>query len=155
MKGHFNMRISTAACLLTSAALLAGCNTVRGVASDVSSVAAAFDPSATYSPCGSARLDANADGRISTAEWNSYRSSGYTSWDANGDGRITQAEYANCWYGGGFYQTYNRPMWEPSYRAFDTNGDGWLSNEEYWSSSTWAQYDRNRDGVIDSSEWPW
>ena len=150
------MRITRAACLLlASSALLAGCNTVRGVASDVSSVATAFDPNATYTPCGSARLDANADGRISTAEWNTYRTGGYGSWDANGDGRITQAEYSNCWYGGGFYQTYNRTTWEPSYRAFDTNGDGWLSNDEYWSSTAWSQYDRNGDGVIDSSEWPW
>lgn len=149
------MRISTAACLLGSAALLAGCNTVRGVGADVSSVAAAFDPNVTYAPCGSARIDVNADGRISTAEWNGYRTIGYASWDANGDGRISQAEYANCWYGGGFYQTYNRATWEPSYRAFDRNRDGWLSNEEYWSASAWAQYDRNRDGVIDSSEWPW
>jgi predicted small secreted protein len=149
------MRIPTAACLLGAAAIITGCNTVRGVASDVSSVAAAFDPKATYTPCGSARVDANGDGRISTAEWNGYRSSGYASWDANADCRISQAEYANCWYGGGFYQTYNRATWEPSYRAFDTNGDGYLSNQEYWNSSAWAQYDRNRDGVIDSSEWPW
>ena len=149
------MRILPTGYLLVSAALLAGCNTVRGVGQDVSSVAAAFDPNATYTPCGSAVVDANADGRISTAEWNSYRTAGYGSWDANRDGRISRAEYANCWYGGGFYQTYNRATWEPSYQAFDTNGDGYLSNEEYWSSSAWTQYDRNRDGVIDSSEWPW
>ena len=149
------MRIATAAALLGSVALLAACNTVRGAAADVASVATAFDPNRTYTPCGSARIDANGDGRISTAEWNGYRTSGYASWDANGDGRISQAEYSNCWYGGGFYQTYNRATWEPSYRAFDTNGDGWLSNEEYWSATAWSQYDRNGDGVIDSSEWPW
>lgn len=149
------MRISTTAYMLASAALLAGCNTVRGAAADVESVAAAFDPNATYPRCGSAVIDANADGRISTAEWNAYRTGGYASWDANGDGRISRAEYANCWYGGGFYQTYNRATWEPSYRVFDTNGDGYLSADEYWSASAWAQYDRNRDGVIDSSEWPW
>ena len=149
------MRTLIVSGLLASAALLAGCNTVRGVSSDVASVAAAFDPNATYTRCGSAVLDSNADGRISTAEWNAYRGGGYASWDVNGDGRITQAEYSNCWYGGGFYQTYNRATWEPSYRAFDSNGDGWLSADEYWSSSTWTQYDRNADGVIDSSEWPW
>ena len=149
------MRHSTIACLMTGAALLAGCNTVRGAAADVESVAAAFDPNATYTRCGSALLDANADGRISDAEWNMYRSGGYASWDANRDGRISRAEYANCWYGGGFYSTYNRAAWEPSYQAFDANGDGWLSADEYWSSTAWSQYDRNRDGVIDSSEWPW
>ncbi len=47
------MRISIAASLLTSAALLAGCNTVRGVGSDVQSVASAFDPNTTYASCGS------------------------------------------------------------------------------------------------------
>ena len=149
------MRTSITACLLASAALLGGCNTVRGAAADVESVAAAFDPNATYTRCGTVVVDANADGRISTAEWNAYRTGGYAAWDANGDGRISRAEYANCWYGGGFYTTYNRAAWEPSYRAFDANGDGYLSAEEYWSSSAWAQYDRNGDGVIDSSEWPW
>ena len=149
------MRISTAACLLTSVALISGCATVKGVASDVSSVVAAFDPNATYTPCGTVRIDANADGRISTSEWNNYRSAGYTYWDANRDGRISRAEYANCWYGGGFYDKYNRATWEPSYRAFDANGDGWLSSDEYWGTTAWAQYDRNGDGVIDSSEWPW
>ena len=149
------MRISTAACLLTSAAFLAGCATVEGAARDVSSVVAAFDPAATYTPCGSARIDADADGRISTAEWNNYRTAGYTYWDANRDGRISRAEYANCWYGGGFYDKYNRATWEPSYRAFDANGDGWLTSDEYWGTTAWSQYDRNRDGVIDSSEWPW
>ena len=82
------MRHSTIACLMTGAALLAGCNTVRGAAADVDSVAATFDPNATYTPCGSTLLDANADGRISDAEWNTYRAGGYASWDANHDGRI-------------------------------------------------------------------
>lgn len=148
------MRISTLACLAASAAALAGCNTVRGVGSDIASVADAFDPNRTYTACSGA-IDADSDGRISTAEWNAYRASGYAGWDANGDGRITQAEYANCWYGGGFYPTYKQAAWEPSYRAFDANGDGWLSADEYWSAAAWAQYDRNHDGIIDSAEWPW
>lgn len=149
------MRKSVTACLLASAALLAGCNTVRGAAADVESVVAAFDPNVTYARCGTVVVDANADGRISTAEWNAYRAGGYSAWDTNGDGRISRAEYANCWYGGGFYTTYNRAAWEPSYRAFDANGDGYLSADEYWSASAWSQYDRNGDGVIDASEWPW
>ncbi len=150
------MRIFIATSLLASAAILSGCNTVRGMSSDVTSVVSAFDPNVKYASCGSyGMIDRNADGRISTAEWNGYQSSGYASWDANRDGRISRSEYANCWYGGGFYQTYNRASWEPSYRAFDSNRDGYLSSTEYWSSSAWSQYDRNRDGVVDSSEWPW
>ena len=150
------MRILIATGLLATAAILSGCNTVRGIGSDVQSVATAFDPNATYATCGSYGLiDRDGDGRISTAEWNGYRTSGYASWDANHDGRISRAEYANCWYGGGFYGTYNRANWEPSYTAFDANGDGYLSSNEYWSSTAWSQYDRNHDGVVDSSEWPW
>ena len=146
----------TIAIMLAGTALLTGCNTVRGMGSDVQSVASAFDPNMTYARCGSyGMIDRNADGRISTVEWDSYRTSGYSSWDANHDGRISRAEYANCWYGGGFYDKYNRAGYEPSYSAFDTNHDGYLSSTEYWSSSAWAQYDRNHDGVVDSSEWPW
>jgi len=150
------MRKWTAMCLLSSAAVLAGCNTVRGAASDVASVANAFDPNRTYAVCGTyGPIDRNADGRISTDEWNNYRTAGYSFWDADRDGRISQSEYANCWYGGGFYTTYNRAAWEPSWRAFDVNNDGWLSADEYWGTAAWSAYDRNRDGVIDASEWPW
>ena len=142
--------------LLASTVVLSGCGTVQGLARDIESVAAAFDPARTYPVCGSYGLiDRNNDGRISRVEWTGFGGSAFAAWDANGNGRIGQGEFANCWYGGGFYRTYNRAAWEPSYRAFDTNGDGWLSNEEYWSSSVWAQYDLNRDGVIDNSEWPW
>lgn len=150
------MRMIITTGLMASAAMLAGCNTVRGVGSDMASVAAAFDPTRTYAACGSyGPIDRNGDGRISNAEWNDYRASGFANWDTNRDGRISRAEYANCWYGGGFYNSYNRPSWEPSFNAFDTNRDGYLSPTEYWSSGSWSQYDRNHDGVVDSSEWPW
>jgi len=150
------MRKAIITTLLASAAVLGGCNTVRGAAEDVSSVATAFDPNATYAPCGTyGAIDRNADGRISNAEWNDWRAGGYPFWDANGDGRISRTEYANCWYGGGFYTTYKREMWEPSYSVFDTNRDGWLTPDEYWGASTWAAFDHNHDGMIDSTEWPW
>jgi predicted small secreted protein len=142
--------------LLASAAMLAGCNTVRGVGEDVASVATAFDPNATYPACGTyGPIDRNGDGRISNTEWNDWRTGGYTYWDANHDGRISRAEYANCWYGGGFYSTYNRSAWEPSYSVFDRNHDGYLTGDEYWDSRAYSVYDRNHDGVIDSTEWPW
>jgi len=142
--------------LLAGSAALAGCNTVRGAAADVQSVAAAFDPNATYPACGSyGPIDRTGDGRISSAEWNDWRTGGYTYWDANHDGRISRAEYANCWYGGGFYTTYNRANYATSYDVFDTNHDGYLTGDEYWNQQAYLAYDRNHDGVIDSTEWPW
>ena len=128
------MRITIAACLLASAAVLGGCNTVRGVGSDVASVADAFDPNRTYSRCGTVVVDANADGRISTAEWNAYRVAGYPPGTPPRRRRISSAEYANCWYGGGFYTTYNRSAWEPSYRAFDAMATA-AQQRRIWSAN--------------------
>ncbi len=148
------MRKFAASLLLITA--VAGCNTVRGAAADVESVATAFDPNVKYASCGSYGLvDQNNDGRLSRAEYDAYRSGSYQSWDANRDGRISQAEYANCWYGGGFYSKYNQAAYQPSYNAFDTNRDGYLSTSEYYSASAWPGLDRNGDGIVDSSEWPW
>lgn len=148
------MRSLTTTLLLATA--LAGCNTVRGVGADVASVADTFDPTRTYTTCGTYGLvDRDNDGRISRAEYDAYRSGSYSNWDANHDGRISQAEYANCWYGGGFYSKYNQAAYQPSYSVFDTNHDGYLSSSEYYSASAWPGLDRNGDGIVDSSEWPW
>jgi len=145
--------------LAASATLsLGACNTVRGVGKDVESVADAltYDPARTYAACGNyGAMDRNGDGRISQAEYNDYRTGAFAQWDTNHDGRISRAEYANCWYGGGFYPTYKRAAYEPSWTAWDTNHDGYLSNEEYWNAQYWSSLDRNGDGVIDSTEWPW
>jgi len=139
-----------------AAALMTACNTVRGVGADVESVAAAFDPNYAYTACGAyGPIDRDGDGRISNAEWNAYHAGAYRGWDLNGDGRISRREYANCWYGGGFYTTYNKAAYEPSWVAFDANHDGWISSDEYYSSAAWTSLDRNGDGIVDSSEWPW
>ena len=136
--------------------LATACNTVRGMGADVESVAAAFDPAYTYRVCGTyGPIDSNGDGRIGVAEWNAYRAGAYRGWDLNGDGRISRREYANCWYGGGFYPTYQKAAYEPSWVAFDANGDGWISSDEYYSTAAWSRLDRNGDGIVDSSEWPW
>lgn len=135
---------------------LAGCNTVRGMGDDVESVAETFDADRTYAACGSyGAMDRNRDGRVSSSEWNTYRTGAYGGWDANRDGRISRREYANCWYGGGFYTTYQRSAYEPSWMAFDANRDGYLSANEYWSAAAWTRMDRNRNGVLDSDEWSW
>ncbi|HVM23461.1 MAG TPA: EF-hand domain-containing protein [Sphingomicrobium sp.] len=140
--------------LLTSTALLAGCNTVRGVAADIESVAAAFDPARTYTVCGSYGLvDRNGDGRISRDEWLAYGGPQFAAWDLNGNGRIGRGEFANCWYGGGFATTYNRVNWEPAFNALDLNRDGVITPNEFFSVSAWARLDPAGTGYI--SAWPW
>ena len=45
--------------------------------------------------------------------------------------------------------------YQTSYGTFDANHDGYLSADEYYSAQAWPGLDRNGDGVVDSTEWPW
>jgi predicted small secreted protein len=144
----------TLTALLASAVVLTGCNTVRGAAADVESVAAAFDPARTYPVCGSYGLiDRNGDGRISRVEWTGYGGASFAAWDANHNGHIGQGEFANCWYGGGFWNPYNRSDWRPAFAALDLNGDGSITPNEFFSATAWARLDPNGTGYI--TAWPW
>ena len=132
----------TALTLLGSAALLTGCNTVRGAAADVKSVANAFDPNTHYAVCGTyGMLDRSGDGRISRDEWLAYGPAEFASWDANHNGRIGKGEFSRCWYGGGFWNNYNRSNWEPAFAALDLNGDGAITQDEFFSGAAWARLD--------------
>ena len=140
--------------LVASTALLAGCNTVRGAAEDVESVANAFDPNLTYEVCGTYGLiDQNKDGRISRAEWVGYGGTAFASWDLNGNGRIGDGEFARCWYGGGFAATYNQANWQPAFASLDLNADTFITPDEFFSATTWARLDPNNTGFI--TAWPW
>ena len=140
--------------LLASTALVAGCNTVRGVAGDIESVANAFDPGRTYRVCGTYGLiDQNNDGRISRAEWVGYGGTAFASWDLNGNGRIGNGEFANCWYGGGFAAAYNQANWQPAFASLDLNGDTFIMPDEFFSATAWARLDPSGTGYI--TAWPW
>lgn len=144
----------TLMCLAASTAMLAGCNTVRGAAADVESVANAFDPGRHYAVCGTyGMLDRNGDGRISRAEWLAFGPAEFASWDANHNGRIGRGEFSQCWYGGGFWNTYNRENWEPAFAALDLNADGGITPNEFFSAAAWARLDPSGTGYI--TAWPW
>ena len=139
---------------LLATTLLAGCNTLSGVARDIESVADAFDPARTYTVCGSHGLiDQNNDGRISRVEWTGYGGTAFASWDLNRNGRIGQGEFANCWYGGGFASTYNQSNWRPAYTSLDLNADGVITAGEFFSVGAWARLDPSGTGYI--TAWPW
>jgi predicted small secreted protein len=140
--------------LLASAAVLSACNTVRGAAADVESVANAFDPNTHYAVCGTyGMLDRDRDGRISRAEWLAYGPAEFASWDANRNGHIGKGEFAQCWYGGGFWNGYNRSNWQPAFAALDLNGDGVITPDEFFSAATWGRLDPSGTGYI--TAWPW
>lgn len=139
---------------LLATTMIAGCNTLQGVAQDIESVAQAFDPARTYTVCGTHGLiDRNNDGRISRTEWVGYGGTAFAAWDLNRNGRIGQGEFANCWYGGGFAATYNRANWRPAFAALDLNRDGVIIPAEFFSASAWARLDPRGTGYITS--WPW
>jgi predicted small secreted protein len=140
--------------LAASAAALAACNTVRGAASDIQSVADAFDPNVHYAVCGTyGMLDRNRDGRITRDEWLAYGPAEFASWDANRDARISRHEFAQCWFGGGFATTYNRQNWQPAFDALDLNHDGAITQNEFFSQAAWSRLDPTNSGVI--TAWPW
>ena len=140
--------------LLASTAVLPGCNTVRGVAEDIESVATAFDPARTYPVCGThGMIDVNNDGRISRAEWTAYGGASFAAWDTNRNGRIGEGEFANCWYGGGFARTYNQTNWRPAFTALDLNANGTITPDEFFSATAWARLDPSGTGFV--TAWPW
>lgn len=140
--------------LLASTTLLTACNTVRGVAGDIESVANAFDPRRTYTVCGThGMIDRNNDGRISRAEWTRYGGSAFAAWDLNRNGRIGQGEFANCWYGGGFAASYNRANWRPAFNSLDLNRDRVITPGEFFSAAAWRRLDPRNTGYI--TAWPW
>jgi len=140
--------------LLASAAVLTGCNTVRGMAADVESVANAFQPGTTYAVCGSyGMIDRNHDGRITRDEWLAFGGSAFAAWDLNHNGRIGPGEFSRCWYGGGFYGSYNQANWQPAFAALDVNHDGFITPNEFFSAAAWSRLDPTGAGYI--TAWPW
>ncbi|URW76522.1 hypothetical protein M9980_04710 [Sphingomonas donggukensis] len=88
------------------------------------------------------RLDTNADGRITRAEYAAQAGTRFARMDANGDGTVDKTEMA-AMRGGG------RGM-----ARIDADGNGTLTRAEFdkQSETRFARIDSNGDGVIDAAE---
>jgi EF hand len=87
-------------------------------------------------------LDVNGDGRITWNEWHVGREA-FESLDRNGDGVLTRTEMVGS----------QPPQPREVFAALDVNHDGRLSRSEWrWSQGSFAERDRNGDGVITPDE---
>ena len=141
---------------LALATLLGGAAALAGCAMNPAPIPAAA-VAATGNVCATGSIDANNDGAVTAAEWNSWRGSGFNYWDANNDNRVDRSEFQACYMAGGFYPVayYNPTYWTNTWTAFDVNRDGFLTADEYWSAQAWTSVDRNNNGILDSNEWNW
>jgi hypothetical protein len=105
-----------------------------------------------------AQADANHDGAITRAEWDTARAARFAQQDANHDGVLEASERPH-WGAPGAGQPHaggpppsggeRHPMMNP-----DTNGDGVISRAEYdaQSAAIFQRLDANGDGVISAAE---
>ena len=83
-------------------------------------------------------LDANGDGHVTWAEWHGGREA-FAWLDRNGDGVLTRAEIIGS----------QSPQAPDTFATLDVNRDGRLSRDEWqWSQGSFANRDRNGDGVV-------
>ena len=87
-------------------------------------------------------LDANGDGHVTWAEWHGGREA-FAWLDRNGDGVLTRAEIIGS----------QSPQAPDTFATLDVNRDGRLSRDEWqWSQGSFANRDRNGDGVVTRAE---
>ena len=87
-------------------------------------------------------LDANGDGHVTWAEWHGGREA-FAWLDRNGDGVLTRAEITGS----------QSPQAPDTFATLDVNRDGRLSRDEWqWSQGSFANRDRNGDGVVTRAE---
>ena len=92
---------------------------------------------------------------MSTAEWNIYRTSGYTAWTptlmAGSPGRICQLLIPAA----ASTRPTNRTDYGTSWRAFDANGNGCLSSDNLEHDDLVELRYANSNSVLNGSAWPW
>lgn len=135
---------------IAAVAGLGGC-TAEPQETEQDSVEAVAEPAAVAGPtederCGT-RLDANQDGMVQEAEYNSFGFA-FDNWDVDDDYRISPAEFQRCW------DVVASGSAEPVFRAFDEDGNGFLSQEEFFSNEEFHRWDADGDGAIARAEFP-
>lgn len=95
-------------------------------------------------------LDANKDGVVTKAEFDSSRVARFAALDTSKDGVLTGAEMTAGRPNGGR----GGPMGDRMMMQVDANGDGKISKEEFAAGAAlqWVRMDVNKDGKVDPTE---
>lgn len=100
-------------------------------------------------------MDANSDGRITSAEHDSAAMAKFTKADANGDGMLTKGELVGFMMDekGKSAQKAQKKM-DKKVAMFDANSDGQMTQEEYMNGNKehFTKMDTDADGALTSEE---
>jgi len=103
------------------------------------------------------KIDTNADGKVSKAEWDAYQQKLFAMMDANASGSLDQQEFMHSHSGdvvsfatGGFA---NALRTTEMFAKLDTNHDGSISSAEFaaWQSQVFAMMDTAKTHMLDQT----
>lgn len=99
----------------------------------VERTAAAPTPTSEDKLCGT-RIDANQDGIVQEAEYNSFGFA-FDNWDSDNDFSVSIYEFRRCWQAREFQPTANE-----AFQLFDRNEDGKLGQEEFFAADQFRDF---------------
>lgn len=112
--------------------------------------------------CSAQVADRNNDGYIDGTEYAEYGHGAFSDWDANKDGYVDRDEFVKCFRSSSpRYDPKQQEMdWQQAWRdetwgRWDRNRDERLEPAEAFGAGTFDTWDFNKDGLVDTREFPY